>query len=442
MQLTQVMPNDIEAELAVIGSIMVPESGAIAAIADILPACAFYREAHQKIYTVALELFSAGVDIDLLSLTDALEKSGDLEKVGGVSYLDETLDRLPTAANVEYYARMVLDKYVRRQLLRLSVKLYNDCLDPTAESDDIISEAETAMLDIDSGKDPDRASSLKSVLGPAMQYIQEASRNQGSIAGISTGFKSLDSLTSGMKNGNIIIVCGRPGMGKSMFIQNIAQHVAIDLKHPCFLYSAEMSKQEIAIRMLASVGRVNCHGLHNGNVQSDRWSDLTKAAALLNEAPIYIDDRPGLTAVQLFAACRQAKIQFDIKLVLVDYIQLMESAGKPGNRQEAIAEISRGLKLIAKNLEVPVVVVSQLSRSPENRPNKRPQLSDLRESGAIEQDADLVLSLYREGYYDKQNKDNLTEVDILKQRNGPDGMVKLIFDGPCVSFRNPEKRWL
>lgn len=441
MQITEAMPSAIEAEQAVIGAIMVADSVAIADVADILPVYAFYREAHQKIYNAALKLFSEGTPIDLLSITEALTKSGDLEKVGGVAYLDNMIESVPTTSNAEYYAKLVLERHVRRQLLQLSVKLYNDCQDASTEVEDIITEAESAMLDIDEGKDSDSVSSLKSLLAPAMNYAQEAYNNSGGIVGLSTGFFDIDSLTSGLKKSNLVVVCGRPGMGKSVFLQNIAQHVAIDLQAPCFIHSAEMSKQEITLRMLASQAKVNSHALQNGFIAQDKWPAIIEASSVLSEAPVFIDDTPGLSPVQLFARCRRAKMQYGIQLILVDYIQLMEPPRRTSNRQEAVAEVSRGLKIMAKKLDVPVVVVSQLSRSPENRPNKRPKLSDLRESGAIEQDADLVLGLYREGYYDKSVKDNITEVEILKQRNGPEGIVNLLFDGQCVTFQNLEGRW-
>ena len=444
VKLDKVPPQNIDAERAVLGAMLMADGGreviprVVEILGDSQNGSGFYREAHQKIYTAVLNLFERGEPADLLTLTRELERTGDLEKVGGVSYLDEMIESVPTAANVEYYAKMVKDEAIRRRLIYTSAQIYNDSFDASEDVDLLLDKAERAVLDIrqenvDRGFVP-----LKRIIKDSFSAIQELYNKQEHVTGVPSGFTDLDRATSGFQKADLIIVAGRPGMGKSMFVQNIAEYVAGECRIPVGLFSLEMSRQQLVVRMLASQANVEFNKLRTGFLSEGDWPRLTISAGKLSESAIFIDDTPGISVMELRAKARRLKVEHEVGLIVIDYLQLMQGRGRSENRQQEISEISRSLKILSKELSIPVIACSQLSRSPEGRPDKRPQLSDLRESGAIEQDADLVIFLYREEYYerDMSGKPGEAEVIIGKQRNGPTTTINLTFRASHMRFEN------
>ncbi|MBM3213132.1 replicative DNA helicase, partial [Candidatus Poribacteria bacterium] len=435
VRIDRVPPQDMDAERSVLGAMLIPDGGreaipkVIQILGDKTGENGFYREAHQKLYSAILDLFGKGEPADLLTVTRELERTGNLEKVGGLSYISEMIDSVPNVANVEYYAKMVKDEALRRRLIYTAAQLYNESFDNSEEVDMLLDKAERMILDIrqenvDRGFVP-----LKRIIKTTFNTIQDLYNKKEHVTGVPSGFIDLDEKTSGFQPSDLIIVAGRPGMGKSMFVQNIAEYVAGERRIPVALFSLEMSCQQLATRMLASEANIDFQKLRTGFLSETDFPKLTISAGKLSESPIFIDDTPGISVLELGAKARRLKVEHEVGLIIIDYLQLMQGRGKSENRQQEISEISRSLKGLAKELNIPFIACSQLSRSPEGRPDKRPQLSDLRESGAIEQDADLVLFLYREEYYDRDmaTKAGEAEVIIGKQRNGPTATVNLAF---------------
>lgn len=447
VKLDKVPPQNIDAERAVLGAMLMSDGGkeAIPRVVEILgdspTGNGFYREAHQKIYTAILNLFERGEPADLLTVTRELERTGDLEKVGGVPYIDEMIDSVPTAANVEYYAQMVKDEALRRRLIYASAQIYNESFDNSEDIDMLLDKAERAILDIRQEKVDRGFIPLKRIIKSSFSAIQELFNKKEHVTGVPSGFIDLDKETSGFQPSDFVVIAGRPGMGKSMFVQNVATYVAGECRIPVGLFSLEMSKQQLVVRMLAAEANVEFQKLRTGFMSESDWPRLTIAAGTLSESPIFIDDTPGIGVMELRAKARRLKAEHDVGLIVVDYLQLMQGRGKAENRQQEISEISRSLKALAKELNISLIACSQLSRSPEARENKRPQLSDLRESGAIEQDADLVIFLYREEYYERDlaAKPGEAEVIIGKQRNGPTATVNLTFRASHMRFENMAK---
>jgi replicative DNA helicase len=448
VKLDKVPPQNIDAERAVLGAMLISEGGreAIPRVIEILGdnpnGNGFYRESHQKIYGAILNLFDRGEPADLLTVTRELERTGDLENVGGVSYLDEMIDSVPSVANVEYYAQMVKDEALRRRLILTSAQIYNDSFDSSEGIDLLLDRAEREILDIRRDNVNKGFMALKRIVRGSFRTIEELYNKKEHVTGVPSGFVDLDKTTSGFQQSDFIVIAGRPGMGKSMFIQNIAQYVAGKCRIGVGIFSLEMSQQQLALRMLASDANVDFQRLRTGFLSESDWPKLTISAGNLSESPIFIDDTPGISVMEMRAKSRRLKAEHDVGLIMVDYLQLMQGRGKIENRQQEISDISRSLKALAKELNIPLVACSQLSRSPEARPDKRPQLSDLRESGAIEQDADLVLFLYRDEYYERESSDRVGEAEIIigKQRNGPTKTVKLAFRADNMRFGNLEKR--
>lgn len=450
VKLDRVPPQNIDAERAVLGAMLMSDGGrevipkVIEVLGDDTDGKMFYREAHRKIYCAILNLFEKAEPADLITLTRELERTGDLERVGGVPYIDEMIESVPTAANVEYYAKMVRDEALRRHLIYTSAQIYNESFDDSEEIELLLDKAERAILEIrqenvDSGFVP-----VKRIIKSSFDAIQELYNRQEHVIGVPSGFIDLDEKTSGFQKSDFIIIAGRPGMGKSMFIQNITQHVSCECRVPVGLFSLEMSKEQLVVRMLASEANVNFQSLRTGFLSESDWPKLTIAAGKLSESPIFIDDTPGISVMELRARARRLKAEHDVGLIMIDYLQLMQGRGKVESRQQEISDISRALKGLAKELDLPIIACSQLSRQVENRPDKRPQLFDLRESGAIEQDADLVLFLYREEYYEREmsTAPGMAEVIIGKQRNGPTGKVDLVFSANQMKFQNMEKHYV
>ena len=434
----RIPPQNIDAEVAVLGSMLIEEEAIPVAIENLTPEY-FYKDTHKKIFQALINLFNANKAVDLLTLTDTIEKSGDISKVGGESYLAYLTTAVPTAANMMHYTRIVREKYILRHLISNATKIVSDCYDATQDVETLLDHAEKAIFDITSKKFAGGITPLKDIIRTQIETIDRLYQRKEHITGIATGFHAFDTQTAGLQTSDLIIIAARPSMGKSALMTCIAEHAGMVLKVPVAIFSLEMSKEQLIQRMLCSCARVNAHKVRTGFLAQSDWPHLTNAAAKLSEAPIYIDDTPGITILELKAKARRLKAQFDIKLLILDYLQLMQGSKDSESRQQEISEISRSLKELARELNIPVIAVSQLSRAVESRTDHRPQLSDLRESGAIEQDADVVVLLLREEYYNptEENKGK-ADLIIAKQRNGPVGTIKLAFVHEYTRFENAE----
>lgn len=425
--LERLPPQNLDAEQAVLGSMLL-EGDAVVQAAELLEEAAFYTEAHRKLFAAILSLYKANVPIDLVTLTEELKRRNALDDVGGAASLATLTSVVPTAANVEHYCRIVKQKAILRHLIRASTHIATACYEDASDPDGLLDRAETMIFDIASKKLKRDAVAMKDIIKSSIEMIDALYQRKGTITGIPTGFAELDQQLAGLQPSDLIIVAGRPAMGKSAFTLGIAEHVALVQKLGVAIFSVEMSKEHLVQRMLCAHARINAHHVRTGMLSTSDWPDLTKAAGKLSEAPIFIDDSPGISLLELRAKARRLKSRHNIQLVILDYLQLMEESAHAENRQQEVSVISRGLKALARQLEVPVIAVSQLSRAPERRETFRPRLSDLRESGSIEQDADVVLLLFREDYYNptEENK-GIAEVIISKQRNGPTGTLRLAF---------------
>ena len=436
LSLEQIPPQNIEAEIAVLGSMLISED-AIAQTIETLAPNYFYKDVHRKIFETIVELYDSNSPVDLITLSEELKKKGILEEVGGPAYLALIANSVPSAANVQYYAKMVKEKYILRSLINVSTEIIKRCHQSAEDVDELLDSAEKSIFEIVSHRIEGRVIPIKELIKSSIATIDNLYQRKSQITGIPSGFIEFDSLTAGFQNSDLVIVAGRPSMGKSAFACSIAEHVALDEKLPVAIFSLEMSKENLVHRMLCSHARVNAHKVRSGFLSPEDWTRLTSAAGKLLEAPIFIDDTTGINVLELRAKARRLKAHHDIKLLIVDYLQLMRSLSRAENRQQEISEISRSLKDLARELDIPVIAISQLSRATEQRQDRRPQLSDLRESGAIEQDADVVILLFREEYYypSEENK-GIAEVIIAKQRNGPVGVVKLAFIKEYTRFEN------
>lgn len=434
----KVPPQHIEAEIAVLGSMLL-DADAMAQSIEILAPESFYKDAHKKIFRAISTLFSENQSIDILTLTERLTKDGLLEEAGGASYLAFLTTAVPTAANLMHYARIVKEKYILRHLINNATQIVSDCFDATQDVEALLDRSEKLIFDITSRKFAGGVVPLKEIIRNQIETIDRLYQRKEHITGIATGYHEFDTQTAGLQPSDLIIIAARPSMGKSALMTCIAEHAAMVAKMPVAIFSLEMSKEQLIQRMLCSCARVNAHKVRTGFLAQSDWPALTSAAAKLSEAPIYIDDTPGISILELKAKARRLKAQFDIKLLILDYLQLMQGSGNSESRQQEISEISRSLKELARELNVPVIAISQLSRAVESRTDHRPQLSDLRESGAIEQDADVVVLLLREEYYNPTEENRgKAEVIIAKQRNGPVGSIKLAFLHEFTRFENLE----
>ena len=425
--LERLPPQNLDAEQAVLGSMLLEEAAMVQA-AELLDEAAFYKDAHRKIFAALLSLYKHSVPVDLVTLTDELKRRSLLDEIGGPSYVAMLTSVVPTAANAEHYCRIVKQKAILRALIRASTQIVGDCYEEAIEPDLLLDKAETLIFDIASKKLKRDAVAMKDIIKSSIEMIDALYQRKGAITGLPTGFVELDQQLAGLQPADFVVVAGRPAMGKSSFTLCVAEYVALVQKSGVAIFSMEMSKENLVQRMLCSHARINAHNVRSGMLSTSDWPTLTKAAGKLSEAPIFIDDSPGISILELRAKARRLKSRHDIGLVILDYLQLMEESSYAENRQQEISVISRSLKALARELNVPVIAVSQLSRAPERRESFRPRLSDLRESGAIEQDADVVLMLFREDYYNPTDENKgVAEVLIAKQRNGPTGTVKLAF---------------
>lgn len=431
-------PASVEAEQAVLGAMLLkPE--AVTAAAEELSADDFYRETHRLIYEAMMELKDRTEPVDLVTLTEQLKKADKLAKIGGIPALSLIANSVPTAANVHYHARIVHEKAQLRSLISAATEIAGAAYESADEVEDIMDNAEKRILAVSSGKRSKDFVPLQEILLDTLEQIDARYNNKGSITGLPTGFTELDHLTAGLQKSDLILVAARPSMGKTAFTLNIAAHVVLRAREPVAFFSLEMSKEQLVQRLLCSEGRIDSQRLRVGELEEKEWGDLIDTANRLSAAPLYIDDTPSITVMELRSKARRLKAEHGLSLIVIDYLQLMQGrASKNGdNRQQEISEISRSLKALARELNVPVIALSQLSRSVESRQVKRPMLSDLRESGSLEQDADIVMFLYREDYYDPETENkNITEVIIAKHRNGPVDTVDLTFLKQFTKFGN------
>ena len=436
LSLAKMPPQNLEAEMAVLGSMLIEET-AISYAMEILDGFSFYNDSHRRIFEGMVKLYSENKAVDIVTLIEELKKTGDLDKVGGPAYITNLTTVVPTAANVTHYAAIVKEKSILRNLISAATNIISESYESHGEVAKILDKAERIIFDISSKKVESSFVPLKEIIKGSIETIDQLYQKKAHVTGIPTGFSDFDSITAGLHPSDLIVFAGRPSMGKSALVSSIAEHVGVAEKIPLVIFSLEMSKEQFVQRMLCSHARVNAHNVRTGFLSQTDWPKLTNAAGTLSDAPIYIDDTAGLSVLEVRAKARRLKSQRNIQLIIVDYLQLMQ--GMPGseNRQQEISEISRSLKALARELSVPVIAVSQLSRAVESRQDRRPQLSDLRESGAIEQDADLVGLLLREEYYNPTEENRgIAEVIIAKQRNGPVGSIKLVFIKDYVKFDN------
>jgi replicative DNA helicase len=433
----KVPPQNIEAEVAVLGSMLLDREAISRAIEQLEPG-AFYSEANKKIFEAIVKLYDENQAVDIVTLIEELKKKDILDEMGGPTYITELAGSIPTAANVDHYARIVHEKYLLRSLINTATQIVSESFEPSSEVEELLDRAEKLIFDITSDKKRElHVFSMKDVVKESIETIDQLYQRKENITGIPTGFHDLDVKTAGLQKSDFIVLAGRPSMGKSALAISMLQHAGVVTKIPCAFFSLEMSKEQLAQRMLCSIARVNAHKVRTGFFSQSDWQKLIEAADKLSKSPIYIDDSPSISALEMRAKARRLKAKHDIQLLVVDYMQLMRGTFRSENRQQEISEISRSTKALARELNIPIIAVSQLSRAVEQRQDHRPQLSDLRESGAIEQDADVVLLLLREEYYNptEENK-GIAEVIVAKQRHGPTGNIKLAFLSEYMMFNN------
>jgi replicative DNA helicase len=437
----RIPPQNIEAEQAVLGAIFLQPSS-ITLTSELLIPEDFYRASHQKIYNAMLDLSDKGEPVDLVTVTAELADVNLLEEIGGVSYLSDLANSVPTAANIEYYAKIVEEKSILRRLIRTATTIAQDGYSREDEVEVLLGEAEKTIMEVAQRKNAGAFQNIKDVLVQTYDNIETLHDRKGDVTGIPTGFIELDKMTAGFQRNDLIIVAARPSVGKTAFALNIAQNVATKTDENVAIFSLEMGADQLVMRMLCAEGNIDAQRLRTGSLTPEDWGKLTMAMGSLSDSGIYIDDTPGIRVGDIRAKCRRLKQESGLGMVLIDYLQLIQGNGRTDNRQQEVSEISRTLKELARELKVPVIALSQLSRGVEQRQDKRPMMSDIRESGSIEQDADIVAFLYRDDYYDKESENkNIIEIIIAKQRNGPVGTVSLAFVKEYNKFVNLERRF-
>ena len=442
MELGKVPPHDEDAEQAVLGS-MLTDNDAVMAAVEVLKEDAFYREDNKIIYQAILNLYSKSEPIDIITLKDELESMGKFEQVGGFEYLASLPEKVPTTANVQKYIKIVEEKSVLRNLIKTANEIIELGYNPTEDVEDIMDGAEKKIFDIMQSKNTKSYTPIKDVLVESFTNLEKLYNQKQHVTGVPTQFYDLDDKTAGLHGSELILVAARPAMGKTAFALNIATNAALRANVPVAIFSLEMSKDQLVNRMLCSEAMVDSNKVRTGKLDEEDWTKLAEAIGPLSEAGVYIDDTPGISVMEIRTKCRKLKMEKNIGLVVIDYLQLISGSNKRnGSREQEISEISRSLKVLAKELNVPVIALSQLSRAVEQRDDHRPMLSDLRESGAIEQDADIVMFLYRDDYYNKESAEkDIAEVIIAKQRGGSTGTVKLYWMGNYTKFVNIERRF-
>lgn len=442
-KLPLVPPQNTDAEASLLGALLI-DPDAIVRVADGLHVDDFYEERHQRIYEAISKLYEKHHPIDALTLSNQLKDDGFLDVVGGASYLTELANYVPTAAHVETYAGIVSEKAMRRRLIKASQDIVSLGYDEAKTIQEVIETAETDLFEVSQRHVKQDIQSLEAILAESFERLDELHRNKGKIRGVPTGFKDMDNILAGWQRSDLVVLAARPAMGKTAVSLNFAHNVAVKAEQPVLVFSLEMSKEQIVDRLLSMESGVDAWNIRTGNLSDADFEKIGLAMGTLSEAPIYIDDTPGITVSEMRTKARREQHQRQLGLIIVDYLQLMSGSskfGSEGNRVQEISEISRGLKLIARELNVPVIALSQLSRSVESRSPQIPQLADLRESGSIEQDADIVMFLYREEYYNPETtRKNITDILIKKHRNGPTGQVELYFDAQKQRFKSLDRR--
>lgn len=421
----KVMPHSEEAEQSVIGS-MIMDGEAIVTAMEILVPGDFYGRQYGILFEAVTELFADAKPVDLVTLRDKLKEKDVPQELYSIEFLADLVRVVPTSANVRYYAQIVKDKSVLRNLIKVTEGISNECYLDKEKLDDILAGAEKNVFDIVQRRGSSDFVNIRDIVIQSLDNIEAASRNKGAVTGIATGFYDLDYKTAGLQPSDLVLLAARPSMGKTAFVLNIAEHIAVKNKITTAIFSLEMSKTQLVNRILSMNSRVDAQVLRTGNLEDSDWANLMESARIIGESGLIIDDTPGISITELRSKCRKFKLEQNLGLVIIDYLQLMSASGRSESRQQEISEISRSLKALAREINCPVVALSQLSRAVEKRDDKRPMLSDLRESGAIEQDADVVMFIYRDEYYNKESPEaGITEIIIAKQRNGPTGTVKL-----------------
>ena len=442
MELGKVPPHDLEAEQAIIGSMLTDKDAVISSI-EVLKEEDFYREDNRAIYSAILNLYNRAEPIDIITVKSELEAMGKFQQVGGLEYLAELPEKVPTTANAQKYIKIVEEKSLLRNLIKTANEIIELGYDPTEDVEDIMEGAEKKIFNIMQNKDQKGYSAIKDILVDSFTELEELYNRKQHITGVPTGFTELDYKTAGFHGSELILIAARPAMGKSAFALNIATNAAVKANIPVAIFSLEMSKEQMVNRILCSEAMVDSNKVRTGKLEEDDWTKLAGAIGPLSEAEIYIDDTPGISVMEIRAKCRKLKLEKNLGMVVIDYLQLVQGSNRRGgSREQEISEISRSLKILAKEIGVPVIALSQLSRAVEQRPDHRPMLSDLRESGAIEQDADIVMFLYRDDYYNQDSeKKDIAEVIMAKHRGGSTGTVELLWLGSYTKFVNLERRF-
>ncbi len=429
-------PQSAEAEESVLGSMLIDEE-AVANVIEILKSRDFYKEANRKIYEAILGLQEENQPVDLVTLSEKLRGENQIEEVGGIEYLTDLANAVPTSANAQYYAKIVEEKSILRQLINAATRIARMGYEEPYEVDKLLDEAEKSIFEISQYSSERGFIPVKEIIMETFDKIENLYNKDGDVTGISCGFKDLDNLLSGLQPSDLVILAARPAMGKTTLALNMAHNVTVKEKQPVAIFSLEMSKDQLVQRMLCAQAEVDAHKLRTGNLESEDWPKLGQAVGPLSQAPLYIDDTPAMSVMEMRTKARKLKAEKGLEAIFIDYLQLMQSSRTQENRQQEISQISRSLKALAKELNVPVVALSQLSRAVEQRQDKRPMLSDLLESGGIEANADVVLFIYRDEYYNMESeKENIAEIVVAKQRNGPVGSVELFFQKDYNKFYN------
>ncbi len=432
----RVMPNSIEAEQSVVGS-MIMDKDALTKASESLHKEDFYHQQYGELFEALVELYNAGQAVDVVTLHNKLKQKELPPEVASLEFITDLIAAIPITVNIESHVKIVKDKALLRKIIRANLDIANECYAGKMEVDDILYKTEHDVFDLVQNRGADKYIPISDVVIDAIRKIQQASRNKGNVTGVPTGFLDLDYQTAGLQPSDLILIAARPSMGKTAFVLNVAQNVAFREKKSAVIFSLEMSKEQLVNRLFSLESFVDAQKLRTGNLSEKEWSELIESAGVVGNSRLIIDDTPGISIGELRSKCRKYKMDEGIDLIIIDYLQLMSGGKRSESRQQEISEISRSLKAIARELNVPVIALSQLSRAPEQRPDHRPMLSDLRESGAIEQDADVVMFIYRDDYYNKDSeKKNISEIIVAKQRNGPIGTVELAWIPEYTKFGN------
>ncbi len=438
--LKRVLPHSIEAEQSVIGA-MILDGEAITVASEIIAGDDFYGKQYGVLFDTMVELNDEGKPVDLVTLQDRLKEKDIPPEVSSLEFIRDLIDAVPTSANIKFYAGIVAEKSTLRRLIRLNEEIANTCYAGKENLEVILEDTEKKVFELVQKRNTGDFVPIRQVVMNAMDKIEKASRNKGNVTGIATGFIDLDYRTAGMQPSDLVLIAARPSMGKTAFVLNLAQHVAFKLNHTVAIFSLEMSKEQLVNRLFSLESRVDSQHLRTGNLSDAEWEKLIESAGVIGKSNLIIDDTPGISISELRSKCRKYKLEHNLQMIIIDYLQLMSGSGRGSDsRQQEISDISRSLKALARELNVPVLALSQLSRAVEQRPDHRPMLSDLRESGAIEQDADVVMFIYRDDYYNKDTeKKGIAEIIIAKQRNGPIGTIELVWLPDYTKFANMER---